>query len=118
MAGTTSLKEGSFREAPVWERTITFTFASGDTTEVKYALPMNGILQKILVKVTGAGVTATVTIDDNGDNEIWKVTTLAVATPAYTYSVSEPLAGDMDIGVVPSGDPGASWVVIVTLRGI
>lgn len=118
MAGTSSLKEPSFREAPVWERTITYTFASGDTTEVKYALPMNGILQKILVKVTGAGVTATVAIDDNGDNEIWTVAALAVAAAAYTYSVSEPLAGVIDIGVLPSGDPGGAWVVIVTLRGI
>lgn len=118
MAGTATLKEPSFRESPVWERTITYTFASGDDAEVKYALPMNGILQKIIVLVTGAGVTATVAIDDNGDNEIWTVATLAVSAVPYKYNVSEPLVGVMDIGVVPSGDPGGAWVVIVTLRGI
>jgi len=117
MAGTSSL-EKIFMEAPVWEQIITFTFASGDAAEVKQAVPIAGILQKILVKVAGAAVTATVAIDDNGDNEIWTVAALAVAAAAYTYNVNEPLVGIMDVGVLPSGDPGAAWVVTVTLRGI
>jgi len=49
MAGTSSLKK-TFVEAPVWERVITFTFASGDAAEVKQAVPINGILQKIICK--------------------------------------------------------------------
>lgn len=118
MAGTASLEKKTFLESPVWERVITYTFASGDTTEVKQAIPVAGILQKILVLVTGAAVTATVAIDDNADNEIFSVAALAVAATAYTYNVSEPLVGIMDVGVVPSGDPGAAWVVTVTLRGI
>lgn len=120
MAGSAVLTEPAFRESPVWERTITYTFASGDTTEVKYALPMNGILQKIIVKcsgATGAVVTTTVAIDDNGDNEIWTVAALAEST-TYTYSVSEPIAGVMDIGVLPSTDPLSAYTVTVTLRGI
>ena len=118
MAGTAVLTEPSFRESPVWKRKITFTFASGDDGEVKYALPMNGILQKIIVLVTGAGVTATVAIDDTYDNEIFTVDTLAVSATPYKYSVSEPFAGVIDIGVTPSGDPGGAWVVTVYLRGI
>jgi hypothetical protein len=120
MAGTVALTEPSFKEAPVWERRITYTFASGDTAEVKYALPMNGILQKIVVKcsgASGASVTATVAIDDNYDNEIWTVATLAEST-TYTYSVSEPFAGVMDIGVTPSTDPLSAYTVTVYLRGI
>lgn len=120
MAGTSVLTESSFKEAPVWERTITFTFASGDTAEVKYALPMNGILQKIIAKCSGASgatVTATVAIDDNADNEIFTVASLAEST-TYTYSVSEPIAGVMDIGVTPSTDPLSAYTVTVYLRGI
>jgi len=120
MAGTAVLTEPSFRESPVWERTITYTFASGDTTEVKYALPMNGILQKIIVKcsaASGAVVTATVAIDDNVDNEVWTVASLAEST-TYTYSVSEPLTGVIDIGVLPSTDPLSAYTVTVYLRGI
>ena len=120
MAGTAVLTEPSFNESPVWEKKITYTFASGDTTEVKYALPMNGILQKIVVKCGacgGAAVTTTVAIDDNYDNEIWTVAALAEST-TYTYSVSEPIAGDMDIGVLPSTDPLSAFIVTVYLRGI
>jgi len=106
------------KDFPIWESVITFTFANGDTGEVKQALPRNGILQKIIVLVTGAAVTATVAIDDNGDNEIFTVAALAVSATPYTYNVSEPVSGIIDVGVVPSGDPGGAWVVTVTLRGI
>jgi len=120
MAGTAALTESSFKESPVWERKITYTFASGDADEVKYELPMNGILQKIIVKCgpcTGAVVTTTVAIDDNYDNEVWTVAALAEST-TYTYSVSEPIAGVMDIGVSPSTDPLSAFIVTVYLRGI
>lgn len=117
MAGTSSIKK-TFMEAPVWERVIIFTFADGDDAEVKQAIPINGILQKILVLVTGDGTTATVAIDDNGDNEIWTTAALAEAATPYIYNVSEPLDGIADVGVAPTADPGADWVVTVTLRGI
>lgn len=120
MAGSAELTTPAFRESPVWERIITYTFASGDTTEVKYALPMNGILQKIVVKcsgASGAAVTATIVIDDNADNEIWTVAALAEST-TYTYSVSEPLTGAIDIGVLPSTDPLSAYTVTIYLRGI
>lgn len=120
MAGTAVLTEPSFRESPVWERTITFTFASGDTGEVKFPLPMNGILQKIIVKAGTSGSanpTITVAIDDNADNEIFSVDTLTEGS-TNIYNVSEPLTGVIDIGVLPSTDPLAAYTAIVYLRGI
>lgn len=120
MAGTAVLTSPVFREAPVWERIITYTFASGDTAEVKYALPMNGILQKITAvcsAASGAVVTATVAIDDNADNEIFSKASLAEST-TYTYDVWEALTGVIDIGVTPSTDPLSAYTVTVYLRGI
>ena len=120
MAGTAVLTEPSFRESPVWERTIIYTFASGDAAEVKYALPINGILQKIICKPaakTGGAATITLAIDDNRDYEIFTVAALAEDT-LYTYNVSEPVAGVIDIGILPSADPAAAWTIVVVLRGI
>jgi len=77
----------------VWEKVVTFDIVSGDTTGAA-TIPINGLLQKIIVKVsdftTGNG-TVDVSLTDDGDNTVWSVTNLA--DPAtYTYSVSEPFA--------------------------
>lgn len=120
MAGTSALENRTFMESPVWEQIVTFTFASGDTAEVKQAVPIAGILKKIIVKcsaASGAVVTATVAIDDNADNEIWSEASLAEST-TYTYSVSEPIVGAMDVGATPSTDPLSAYTVTVYLRGI
>ena len=122
MAGTAVLTSPSFREAPVWERIITYTLTTtSGSDEIKFALPMNGILQKIICKVgAAAGITGTLTlaIDDNGDNEIFSVSSLAESS-TNVYNVSEPLTGQIDIGVNPSDDPtSGTWVIVVTLRGI
>lgn len=115
----TTAVQKTIMESPVWEQVIVFSFVSGDTAELKQAIPINGILQKIIAKCSGAGavVTATVAIDDNGDNEIFEVASLAEST-TYTYNVSEPLTGIIDIGVLPSTDPTSAYSVTVTLRGI
>ncbi len=119
MAGTSSISK-QFIEGVVWEQVATFVFASGDTAEVKQKIPINGLLQKIVIKrsgASGASVTASVAIDDNGDNEIFVVTGLAesLTTP---FSVTEPLTGVIDVGVTPSTDPLSAYTVTVTLRGI
>jgi len=108
----------------VWERVITYLVeADGGATEMKEVIPINGILQKIIVKVgDAAGVSATVNvaIDDNGDNEIFAVTGLA-ENSTYKYDVNEPVSGSIDVGMNPSDDPAAGnidWPVVVTLRGI
>ena len=119
MAGTSSLKK-TFTEAPVWERVITYTFASGDAAEVKQEIPINGILQKIICKPAakdGAARTVTLAIDDNGGYEIFSAAALAEDTP-YTYNVSEPLDGVIVVGILPSADPVAAWTIEVVLRGI
>jgi len=109
---------------PVWERVLTFTIeADGGASEIKVALPINGILQKVICAVGDAvGITGTVdlAIDDNGNNEIFAVTSLA-ENIIYPYSVNEPLSGMIDVGINPSDDPAtgeADWTITVTLRGI
>ena len=119
MAGTSSISK-QFIEGSLWEQVATFVFASGDTAEVKQKVQINGLLQKIIVKrsgASGASVTASVAIDDNGDNEIFAVTGLAESGTS-PYSVVEPLTGVIDIGVTPSTDPLSAYTVTVTLRGI
>lgn len=118
---TTLLDNRLTREKnPVWERVLTFIFASGDSTEEKLAINLNGLLQKIIVKcsgASGASVTATVAVDDNGDNEIFTVAALAEST-TYAYNVNEPLSESIDVGVLPSTDPLSAYTVMVTLRGV
>ncbi len=123
MAVTSKLAGPSFSDAPVWKRIVTQTWATGDEhAEQSQTVPINGILQKIILKassVTG-NPTVTLTIDDNGDNEIF--TSGAKADGAtYTFSVYESISGIMKIAVDPSADPGGSsqtLTVVITLRGV
>jgi len=106
----------------VWEVVLTYTIEAGDgSAEVKYALPVNGILQKIIAKSgTAEGITGTFTlaIDDNGDNEIFTASGPAEGATS-TWNVTEPVSGVIDIGVNPNDDPtSGSWTIVVTLRGI
>ena len=102
----------------VWEKVVTFTLESGDTTGVA-AIPINGLLQKILVKVpnmqSGSG-SLDVSLTDNDDNTIWSVTNLGDSL-TYPYSVSEPLAREVNV-VLGFTNPGAAAIVVVTLRGV
>ena len=114
-AGRSRDTQGTY---PVWEKVVTFAIVSGDTVGLA-AVPINGLLQKIIVKITdfttGDG-TVDVSLKDNGDNTIWSVTNLA--DPAtYTYSVSEPLAQEVNV-VLGFTDPQANETVTVTLRGV
>lgn len=119
MAGVASVPNKLVGGA-VWEHKITFTFASGDTAEVTKKVPINGVLQKIVVVCSGASgavVTATVAIDDHSGNEIFSVASLAEST-TYPYSVTEPLVGEIQVGVTPSTDPLSAYSVTVYLRGV
>lgn len=105
---------------PVWERVITATFDDDDTTDIVIALPVNGILQKvILVAPDGenGAVTYQVEIDDNGDNEIFDSGEQAEAL-TYTFNCSEPLVGIIDVTIGPSGAIGDEQDIVVYLRGI
>ncbi len=101
-----------------WERVVTFSIVSGNETGLA-TIPINGLLQKIIVTITdfttGDG-TVDVSLTDNGDTTIWSVTNLA--DPAtYTYSVSEPLVREVNV-ILGFTDPVANETVTVTLRGI
>lgn len=103
----------------IWEVIVTFTLVSGDTTGAA-AVPINGLLQKIIVKLgdmADAEGTTDVSLTDNGDNTIWSVTDLPESV-TYVYSVLEPLSDEVNIvlGFTNPGSAGAT--VVVTLRGI
>ena len=101
-----------------WERVVTFSIVSGNETGLA-TIPINGLLQKIIVTITdfttGDG-TVDVSLTDNGDNTIWSVSNLA--DPAtYTYSVSEPLVHEVNV-ILGFTNPTANETVTVTLRGV
>jgi len=102
-----------------WERVVTFSIVDNDTTGTA-TIPINGILQKIIVKVSNfpdAVVTPNVVLTDNGDNTIFSVTGLSEST-TYNYSVHEPLVNEVNINLAFE-DPGASGgTITITLRGI
>lgn len=105
----------------VWEKKITFVCAAGTHVEGTIAIPINGILLKIImvVPVTQAtGKTATLTIDDNNDFEIFN--SGAKAEDAnYVFNVYEPLAGLCDVSVDLDASPGTSpHTTTIYLRGI
>lgn len=103
---------------PTWEAVVVFTLISGDTTGVA-TIPINGLLQKIIAKLTdmeGAEGTTDIALSDNGDNIIWSVSDLAESA-TYKYSVNEPLRNEVNIALA-FDDPTAAATVTVTLRGV
>ena len=101
-----------------WEKVVTFTLISGDTTGLT-TIPINGVLQKIIVKLSdmaSAEGTTDVSLTDNGNNTIWSVSNLPEST-TYTYSVTEPLVNEVNV-ILGFTNPGAGATVTVTLRGI
>ncbi|HEB26932.1 MAG TPA: hypothetical protein ENI05_04015 [Porticoccus sp.] len=121
-AGTTTTtidkRSGTLNNLQVWEKITVFSIISGDTTGAATVL-LNGIIQKIIVKITdfttGDG-SVDVSLTDNGDNTIFSVTNLA--DPAtHVFSVSESIASEVNI-ILGFTDPTAAETVTVTLRGI
>lgn len=109
---------GSGDKRDVWETVTVFSIISGDTSGTA-TIPINGVLQKIIVKVsdftTGDG-TVDVTLTDNGDRTIWSVSNLADPV-TYMYSIFEPFASEINIALSFT-DPQTDETVTVTLRGI
>ena len=115
---TVDKRSGTQNNFQVWERITVFTLISGDTTGAA-TIPINGLLQKIIVKLTdmaGAEGTTDVSLTDSGDNTIWSVVNLAESA-TYLYSVNEPIAHELNI-ILGHDDPAAAATVTVTLRGI
>lgn len=115
---TVDKRSGTQNNLQVWEKIITFDIISGDTTGTA-TFAINGLLRKIIIKITdfttGDG-TVGVILTDNGDNEIFSVSSLA--DPAtHVYSVDEPFATEINVALAFT-NPAASETVTVTLRGI
>ena len=119
---STDQRTDTLSQHPVWEKIVTFAIISGDTTGAA-TVAINGILQKIIVTIsdftTGDG-TVDVILTDGGDNVIFTVSNLsdpAAVTAPHMYSVSEPLAGEVNVALTFT-DPTAAETVTVTLRGV
>ena len=109
---------------PVWERVVTATFDEDDITAITQPLPVNGILLKVILNAPdGANnaVTYQVTINDNGDNEIFDSGEQAEIL-TYAFDTYESVTGTIDVNIGPSGPIGGAvgntQDIIVTLRGI
>ena len=104
----------------VWERVITYAAVSADTTAT-IALPINGILQKIIYTrpdTANNDLTSTLTIDDNGDNTIFTSAAGLAENATSTWSVNEPLSGTCDVLITFNEAVGVSATFTVTLRGL
>ena len=121
-AGTTTTtldkRSGTLNRFQVWEKITVFSIISGDTTGAA-TIPLNGIIQKVIVTLTdmqSAEGTTDVSLTDNGDNTIFSVTDLA-ESQTVVYTVNEPIASEVNI-ILGFTNPAASVTVTVTLRGI
>ena len=121
-AGATTSKDnresGHGADRDIWEKITVFSIISGDTTG-SATIPINGLLQKIIITLSdmaSAEGTTDVSLTDNGDNTIWSVVNLAESA-TYLYSVNEPIASEVNI-VLGFTNPASSVTATVTLRGI
>lgn len=115
---TIDKRSGTHNNLQAWEKITVFSLISGDTTGAA-AIDLNGLIQKIIIKLSdmeNAEGTTDVSLTDNGDNTIFSVTNLAESNTTL-YSVSEPIATEVNI-VLGFTDPAATATVTVTLRGI
>ena len=92
----------------------TITIPNGGTTEVTIPWYLNGVIRTMVSTInnTTNSVTATVAIKDEGDLTIYSVGSLAENTSTTTTDVDAYCAGQLTIGVTPSGDPGASTMTV------
>lgn len=123
MAGTSTRATLPFKETPVWEEVITYVLtATSGGDAITHTLPLNGILQKIIVASGAADTitgTLTIAIKDNGGHPIFPATAGPAEEATSIFSVWEPLSGQISVVIDPSNDPAAgTWTIVVTLRGI
>lgn len=104
----------------IWEYVITATHDADDTGDVTQTIAINGLLQKVILTVPNFtnSITGQVVIKDNGDNTIFDSGEQAKAA-TYTFNLTEPLTGNVDIVIGVSGAAGGTGgSIVVTLRGI
>jgi hypothetical protein len=107
--------------SPVWERHFLATFDADDTTDQTLTIhPLNGIIQKVVVKVNDNtnAVTSQLEIKDSGDNIVFDTGELA-ENDTYTFNMSEPVNGSIDFVAGISAAAGASGATIeIWVRGV
>ena len=104
----------------IWTETLTFVFASGETTEKTDTITIEGTWEHMIVvcsSASGATVTATVTVEDGNSISIGPVSTLLAEGTTTKYAVSQLLSGTTTVGVTPSIDPQSAYTVTVYLKG-
>tara|TARA_Y100000310_G_C20243043_1_gene605530 strand:- start:85 stop:474 length:390 start_codon:yes stop_codon:yes gene_type:complete len=120
LTSNTRAKVNQTPNEDVWEIVATATFDADDTSDVTLAVPLNGTLRDVVLKVpnTTNAITTQLQIQDNGDNVVFDTGELA-ENATYIFSVDKSLSGTIDLVVGVSGAVGASGSIIVaTLRGI
>lgn len=106
---------------PVWERKLELVTIAGGHVEISVAIDLNGLLQKIIMVVPATqatGQSATLTIDDGNDVEIFNSGAKAEGD-TYIFNVSDPLCGNIDISIDFAGSVGSTnHTTTVYLRGV
>ena len=104
---------------PIWEKIVTFSLVTADTTAT-IAEPIEGLLQRIVLVASDntGNRTSTLTIKDRNDATVFTSAAGLAENATHTWSVSEPLSGPCDITVTYSGAIGGSHTDYVYLRGV
>lgn len=105
---------------PIWQQIITYVAVTADTTAT-IALPIEGILQRIIYKrpnLANNDLTSTVTIADAGDNTIFTSPSGLAENDTSIYSLSEPLTGICDVLITFNEAVGSGGTFVITLRGV
>lgn len=104
----------------VWEKVITFTLEAADTTKSE-TVPLNGTLKKVIYKrgdqAANNDLTSQLVLTDNGDNEIFSTGAGLAENETDSYSVDEPISGEVNIAITLNEVAGEAGILTVTLRG-
>ena len=105
----------------VWEKHIEFVTPNATHAAQIANIPINGVLQKIIVvcpATQATGKTFTFTIDDDNDVEIFALGATA-ENDTYIYNVTEPLNGVIDITIDFNASVGTTdHTLSLYLRGV
>ncbi len=117
---TIDKRTDSTQRHPVWQHIITYVAVTADTTAT-IALPIEGILQRIIYKrpdLANNDLTSTVTIADAGDNTIFTSPSGLAENDTSIYSLSEPLTGVCDVLITFNEQVDSAGTFVITLRGV
>ena len=105
---------------PTWEFVITGTWDEDDTGSPLTTIPINGIILTVTLTVPANknNSLGEIEIGDNAQNIIFDSYDQAAGS-SYTFSLFEPVFGNMNVWIGPSGAFGAGGgEIVATIRGI